>query len=115
MINMDEKDIITSARPLLTSASSDNDELIMSVSDISDVVVSTETAVHVPEECYKTNRDYVHWENTNNLISADIVKVLDIVIYCGLMPLLCIIGMVTNSCSCAVFYRYGEDSDACVL
>ena len=115
MMNVDEKEIVTSARPLLTSASSDSNELIMSVSDISDIMVSTETANHVPKECYKTIRHYVPWENTNNVISADVVKVLEIVIYCGLMPLLCIIGMVTNSCSCAVFYRCGAYSDDCVL
>ncbi|PVD19241.1 hypothetical protein C0Q70_19727 [Pomacea canaliculata] len=45
--------------------------------------------------------------DSSDVISAFTLRVLEMVIYCGVMPVLMLVGIVTNSLSCIVFYRLG--------
>ena len=87
--------------PNIGSPASDDLELVIDA----DSVIITTAAVDIPEGCRKASRDFLAWENPDNLISMEALLVLETLVYCGLMPLLCIIGLVTNPCCCAVFYR----------
>lgn len=46
--------------------------------------------------------------DSSDVISAFTLRVLEMVIYCGVMPVLMLVGIVTNSLSCIVFYRLGN-------
>ena len=61
--------------------------------------------VAIPEGCREAFRKFAPWNNPQNVISAHTTDLLESVVYCGVLPLLCVLGLFTNFLSCAVFYR----------
>ena len=61
--------------------------------------------VAIPEGCREAFGKFEPWNNPQNVISARTTDLLESVVYCGVLPLLCVLGVFTNFLSCAVFYR----------
>ena len=62
--------------------------------------------VAIPEGCREAFGKFEPWNNPQNVISARTTDLLESVVYCGVLPLLCVLGLFTNFLSCAVFYRW---------
>ena len=60
------------------------------------------------EECVKLQLgDFVPWDNPDNLVSADTEALVDRVKSVYVMPVLSVIGIVSNAINMAVFMRQG--------
>ena len=91
------------ASPLPAASSSEG--LVTMTMTVPVTVTETETVTLTPGGCSKAFVDFVPWDNPENLVSADTLQVVEVTVYCCLMPLLLLVGLVANPLSCLVFYR----------
>ncbi|KAK7481109.1 hypothetical protein BaRGS_00027649 [Batillaria attramentaria] len=61
----------------------------------------------IPDGCFAAVSDISPGVEPTKGISASSLKVLEIIVYLGAMPVLTLVGCVTNTLSCVVFYRLG--------
>ena len=62
--------------------------------------------VVVPDGCTREAlKKFMPWDNPRNILSARTTQLTEAFVYCGLLPLLCLVGVFTNVLSCAVFHR----------